>query len=97
MSRAMVSRVVAFLFFAGVAALGLAGPVLAGDTVERMEAAELVAMIDSPDIVIIDVRRDGDYDSSDQMIMNAIRRDYGDVEAWAGEFDKEQTVILYCA
>ncbi len=62
-----------------------------------MNAADLVAKIDSPDIVIIDVRRNSDWEGSEKVIKNAIRKPYNDVDGWAGEIALDQTVVLYCA
>lgn len=70
---------------------------LAADLVPRMEIDELVAKLDSPDIVIYDVRRSSDYDGSESMIKNAERRAYDDVASWADSVPKDKTVVLYCA
>lgn len=81
----------------GGAASVFAGAAFAGDKVPRMEAAELLAKIDSPDILIIDVRRGKDWEGSESMIKNAERRAYNDVDAWIGELPKGKTIVLYCA
>lgn len=68
----------------------------AGDDIPRMEAADLLAKLDSPDVVIVDVRRSKDFDGSGKMIKNAVRKPYDDVASWADEV-KGKTVVLYCA
>lgn len=81
----------------GLTALAHAGSAFPGDKIDRMKAKELLAKIDSPDIVIIDVRRAKDFDGSELMIKNAVREAYNDVDQWAGKYNKEQPIVLYCA
>ena len=75
----------------------IAGGAFAGDRIPRMTATDLLAQIDSPDVVVIDVRRGKDWDGSEKMIKNAVRKAYNDVDGWAGEFPKDKTLVLYCA
>lgn len=75
----------------------MAGPAFVGDKAPRMEAKELLSKLDSPDIMIIDVRRGRDWNGSEVMIKNAVRRAYNDVESWAGSLPKDKTLVLYCA
>lgn len=82
------------LFLGGTA---LAGNAFLGDNVPRMAVQDLLEKLDSPDIMIIDVRRNSDYDGSELMIQNAHRRAYNDVAAWAGALPKDKTLVLYCA
>lgn len=97
MPRTFVLSIAVFVIGLGIAGGAIAGSAFPGDKVDRMEATELLAKIDSPNVVIIDVRRDRDFDGSELMIKNAVRKAYNDVESWAGEYDKEQTLVLYCA
>jgi len=69
----------------------------AGDAVPRMQPADLLARLDLPDILVIDVRRGRDWDDSDVMIRNAVRRDYRDVQSWINDLPKGKTIVLYCA
>lgn len=77
--------------------LFVAGAAFAGDGVPRMEPDELLAQIDSPDVVIIDVRRSGDWENSMFMIKNAVRMEYDDVDSWAGDLPMGKIIVLYCA
>jgi len=74
-----------------------AGSAFASDDVPRMDPDELLALVDSPDVVIIDVRRSGDWENSMFMIKNAVRRDYDNVDSWAGDLPMGKIVVLYCA
>lgn len=74
-----------------------AGAIAAEDGVPRMEPQELVSMIDSPDVVIIDVRRKGDWKMSTVKIKNARRAESSEVKQWAKDLSKDKTIVLYCA
>jgi rhodanese-related sulfurtransferase len=65
--------------------------------VPRMTKDELKAMLDNPDLVIIDVRAGTDWLRSDMKIKGAVREDYNDVKSWARKYSKDRLIILYCA
>jgi len=65
--------------------------------VPRMTKEELKTMLDSPDLVIIDVRQRMDWTDSDLKIKNAVREDPGAVDSWANNYPKDKTLIFYCA
>jgi rhodanese-related sulfurtransferase len=47
-------------------------------------------------ILILDVRRDADYQADREMIPGAIKRNPEQVEQWAGEIPKDRDVVVYC-
>jgi rhodanese-related sulfurtransferase len=57
---------------------------------------ELKAMLEKPDLVILDVRLGSDYMSSDLKIKGAVR-EYGDVGTWVNKYTNDKTLVLYCA
>lgn len=65
--------------------------------VPRMTKEELKAMIDNPELVIVDVRSGRDWISSESKIKNAIREEPGKADSWADKYDKSKTFVLYCA
>jgi rhodanese-related sulfurtransferase len=65
--------------------------------VPRMTKDELKAMLDNPDLVILDVRSKKDWKDSDTKIQGAIREDPGSIKSWAGKYTKDKTLVLYCA
>jgi hypothetical protein len=65
--------------------------------VPRMTVDELKALLGTPDVVIIDVRINGDWSGSTEKIMGAVREDPGDVKSWSKKYSKEKTLVLYCA
>ena len=56
---------------------------------------ELRGMIDNPDLTLIDVRYDKDWEGSDMKIKGAVREDYRDVKSWADKYPKYKLLILY--
>ena len=59
---------------------------------------QLNAILDKPDLVILDVRLGSDYFSSDSKIKGAIRPDMGAV-IWhtASQYPMESMFVLYCS
>ena len=64
--------------------------------VPKISKEELNAMLNSPDLVIIDVRRERDWKSSSLKIRGAAWEDFLDVEIWAQKYPKDKTIVLYC-
>lgn len=65
--------------------------------VPRMTKEELKAMLDNPDLIIIDVRAATDWAGSDMKIKGAVREDPNDVKSWVDKYAKDRPIILYCA
>jgi len=86
MAIIMVFAVVAFF----------ASPSLAQD-VKRMSIEELKGMLGNPDLVSVDVRRDGDWKSSNVKIKGAVREDPGKADTWMAKYPKDKTLVFYCA
>jgi Rhodanese-like domain len=59
--------------------------------------ADLKAQLDNPDVVVVDVRSSGDWNTSDQKIKGAIRVDQGDESILSERYGKDKTFVLYCA
>jgi rhodanese-related sulfurtransferase len=58
---------------------------------------ELKAMLDDPEVIVLDVRRRGDWQSSEYKIKGAVYADPSDYSAWAKTYPKDKTLVLYCA
>ena len=65
--------------------------------VPRRTKDELKAMLDNPDLVILDVRAQSDWKGDDSKIKGAIREDPESVKSWAEKYTKDKTIVLYCA
>ncbi|VAW54986.1 hypothetical protein MNBD_GAMMA05-1691 [hydrothermal vent metagenome] len=47
-------------------------------------------------VLVIDIRRESDYDSSEDVIPGAAWKDPEKVEEWMGSLPTEEPVIVYC-
>ena len=67
------------------------------DSTPKMTKEDLKEKLDSPDIVIIDVRVGESWTASEVKIKNAVREDPQNVDAWMNKYAKDKTLVLYCA
>lgn len=74
---------------------GISGWVESQD-VPRMGVDELRGKLSDPQVVVLDVRADRDWSSSQKKIAGAVREDPGKID-WAQKYDKNKTLVLYCA
>ena len=84
------------LFAAAALLLTAMGPSHAGE-VPRMNIDELKAMLEEPELVILDVRRGKDWSSSEFKIKGATYVGSQAYVSWAGTYAKDQKIVLYCA
>jgi len=78
----------------------LAGPsasIAQTDWAPKISPEELKNRLDEPDLAIIDVRSEREVEKGGVKIKGAVWRDRGEVETWAKEYDKNQTIVVYCA
>ena len=73
-----------------------AGIILANE-VPRIGKEDLRAMLDNPDLIIVDVRTTGSWEKSKVKIQGAMREDPNDAKSWAEKYSKDKTLVLYCA
>jgi rhodanese-related sulfurtransferase len=65
--------------------------------VARIEAAELKAMLDGGEsVVIIDLRNSLEREDSALKIPGSIALDFEDIESGFGDVPRDQDVVLYC-
>ena len=76
-----------------IACTGLRG----ANNVPRISKEELKTKLGSPNVVLLDVRAENDWEGSDEKITGAIRMDPQAVDAWAGTLPKDKEIVLYCA
>ena len=69
---------------------------LAAADVPKISKEELGAMLGSPDLIVIDVRRERDLKLSALKIRGALWEDFLDVDTWAQKYPKDKTIVLYC-
>jgi len=90
-------KLTTFLGLTFLLLFAFAMPAYGADDAPRISTEELQAMLGSSDLVLLDVRRAKDWKKSDIKISGAVRVDPGDISSWAGDYSKEQKIILYCA
>jgi predicted sulfurtransferase len=90
-SRFAIASVTVLLALCGVSmAFGAAD-------VPLMSKEELKALLDDPQVIILDVRQGRDWTASEFKIPGAVSAPPGDFNNWAGRYPKEKRIILYCA
>ncbi len=50
-----------------------------------------------PDVVVLDVRTGSDWRASESKILGAVRVGKADVPALANKYEKDKTLVFYCA
>jgi rhodanese-related sulfurtransferase len=70
---------------------------LSAKDIPRMTADALIKLINNPDVIILDVRTDRDWEKSDLKIKTARWEDPQRVDSWADKYSPEKTLVLYCA
>ena len=62
-----------------------------------ISADQLKEELTKPDVIVIDVRTNHDWDSSQWKIQGAQRRLADEVKEWMGKYPKDKQIVLYCA
>ena len=70
---------------------------VAQSAVATMTKEELRAKLESPGVVIIDVRLGKDWKASEEKIKGAMRVDPAEVDSIAAMYPKDTTLVFYCA
>jgi rhodanese-related sulfurtransferase len=53
--------------------------------------------IAKPDLIVVDVRTDNDWASSQFKIKGAQRQSPNEAKEWMDNYSKDKTIVLYCA
>jgi rhodanese-related sulfurtransferase len=91
----MVKRVmsVVVLLVLAVLAYGVAR----ADDPHSMTKEQLLPLLGKPDVVIIDVRTNYDWDNSKVKIKGAVREEGMKFGSWMNKYPKDKTIVIYCA
>ena len=87
----------AFVLIAIVIGALLAFEAVYAKDAPRMTKEELQGMLGNPDLRIVDVRLGNDWTSSEFKIKGAIRENARKLDTWSTKYEKDQTIVLYCA
>jgi len=66
-----------------------------GPDAPRLTAEELRSQIDSPDVVVLDVRVGNEWTQSKEKIQGAVREEPEKFKEWATKYPKEKTLVFY--
>ena len=70
--------------------------VMAADA-PRITKQELKAMMDNPNVIIVDVRTAAGWDESKLKIKGAVREDPSKVKSWIEKYPLDKTFVFYCS
>ncbi len=93
--KAITSVVLAV--FLSLALTGVSAKEIPFPDVPRITKEEVRSMLGNPDVIILDVRLEDQWQVADGKIVRAIHEDPEKYESWANKYPKEKTLILYCA
>jgi len=74
--------------------VGMAEDVI--DEIPRITKEKLKGMIGAPGVTLIDVRYEKNWDKSDTKIAGAVRVHPNEMGSWVGNYNPEDTIVLYC-
>jgi predicted GTPase len=65
------------------------------DNVLRITKEELTSMLGNPDVIILDVDREGNWEDRDRKILGAVRENPKEIESWVNKYPKNKNLVLY--
>ena len=82
---------------AAILALGLAAGAALAQEVKRLDKDTLKGWLGDPQLLLIDVRSQNDWDASAKKIKGAVRQDPKKADTWAPTLPRDKKIVLYCA
>jgi rhodanese-related sulfurtransferase len=80
-----------------LALITLAFSVAGAQEAKTMTKEQLRPMLGKPDVIIIDLRTNYDWDNSKVKIPGAVREEGMKFGSWMNKYPKDKTIVLYCA
>jgi rhodanese-related sulfurtransferase len=77
--------------------IALAYGVARADDARMMTKEQLLPLLGKPDVIIVDVRTNYDWDNSKVKIKGAVHEEGMKFGAWMKKYPKNKTIVLYCA
>lgn len=71
--------------------------IASADSVPRISTDELKSRLGEEGLVVLDVRANQDWLSSNDKIAGAVRADPNDVNLWRNNYSPDDTIVFYCA
>jgi hypothetical protein len=69
----------------------------AEETARSISQEQLLSILDTPSLTILDARLAKDWRNSDSKIKGAVRVDPHDVSSWIGNYSPDQKIVIYCS
>lgn len=85
------------MLITGIVFFCVISPSLSADDVPRMGKDELKALLDNPDVVILDARTSSGWNQSETKIKGANRLDQSNAESIETMYPKDKTIVVYCS
>jgi rhodanese-related sulfurtransferase len=67
-----------------------------GSDAPRITKEDLQKDMNDGTAIVIDVRTGRDWNNTEKKIKGAVRQEPGAVKDWAGQYAKDQKIVLYC-
>ncbi len=83
------------LLLAAMLVVPAVASVAGADSVPRISKEKLRSLLGNPDIVILDVRLDGE--DAVERIPGAVYEDPEKVDSWEKRYDRRKEIVLYCS
>ncbi len=77
--------------------IALTWGVTRADDTHMMTKEQLLSLLGKPNVIIIDVRTNYDWDNSKVKIKGAVREEGMKFGSWMKKYPKDKTIVLYCA
>ena len=71
--------------------------VCGAEGITSISTDQLKEELTKPDVIVVDVRINHDWDSSQYKIQGAQRQNPAEVQEWMGKYPKDKKIVLYCA
>jgi rhodanese-related sulfurtransferase len=84
--------VLVLLLFAATTEKGCSGP-----RAQLISKEQLRAMLNTPDVAIIDLRINRDWNAAEQKVPGAVHEDPDNLREWAKKYPRDKKIVLYCA
>ncbi len=65
--------------------------------VSKIDKDDLKEMLDNQDVFVVDLRSEEQWQKAAFKVKGAVHEDRGDVSSWADKYDRNKTLVLYCA
>ncbi len=77
--------------------MGLLSSVVYSQEPPKISKEELRTMLGNPNVLILDVRIEGEWRASEKKIQGAIRENPKEVKLWLDKYPKDKTLVFYCS